>query len=140
MKHRANVRNDKETSNRFSMFTEKGFAIYALDDYAVHLMPEIRQALFQKGYILAIIGGGITDDIQMNDTHCHRRLRNQYRDLEMKLMLEQLEKNPIKIPSPSRNEMSMFLASWEKLQIDIEKEFRSLFVTKALDGSQDYCS
>ena len=112
----------KKLPNRFNMFTEKGFAIYVLDDYAVHLMPEIRQALFKKGYILVIIGGGITGDIQINDTHCHCRLKSQYRDLEMKLILEQLEKNPTKIPTPSRNEMmSMLLAWWEKLQIDTEK-------------------
>ena len=90
----------KKLPNRFYMFTEKGFAIYALDDYAVHLMSEIRQALFKKGYIiviigrgitiyiLVIIGGVITGDIQINDTHCYRRLKRQYTDLEIKLMLE----------------------------------------------------
>ena len=54
-------------------------------------------------------------------------------------MLEQLEKDPIKIPSPSRNEMmSMLLQAWETLEIDTEGEFKSLFVTNALDGSEDY--
>ena len=62
-------------------------------------MAEVRQALFKKGYVFVIIGGGITDDIQINDTNCHRDLKKHYRDLEMKLMLEQLEKDPIKIPS-----------------------------------------
>ena len=58
-----------------------------------------------------MIGGEIADDIQINDTHCHRRLQNQYQDLEMKLMLEQLEKDPTNIPTSSRNElMSKFLA------------------------------
>ena len=49
--------------NRFNMFTEQSFAIYVLNDYSVHLMPEIRQALFKKGYVLVIISGGITGDI-----------------------------------------------------------------------------
>ena len=35
--------------NRFNMFTEQSFAIYVLDDYSVHLMPEVRQALLKKG-------------------------------------------------------------------------------------------
>lgn len=105
----------------------------------MHLMPEIREALFKKGYILVIVGGGITGDIQINDTHCQRRLKGQYRDLEMKLVLEQLEKNLTKIPSPSRNEMmSILLASWEKLHIDSEKEFKSLFVSNALDDLEEY--
>ena len=125
--------------NRFNMFTEQSFAIYVLNDYSVHLMPEIRQALFKKGCVLVIIGGGITGDIQINDTNCHRDLKNHYRDLEMKLMLEQLEKDPIKIPSPSRSEvMSMLLQAWERLEIETKREFKSLFVTNALDGSEDY--
>ena len=86
--------------NRFDMFREQSFAIYVLNDYSAHLMPEARQALFNKGYVLVIIGGGITGDIQINDTNCHRDLKKHYRDLEMKLMLEQLEKDSIKIPSP----------------------------------------
>ena len=111
----------KKLPNRFSLFTEKGFAICVLNDYPVHLIPEIQQALFKKGYILVIVGGGITGDIQINDTHCQNRLKSQYRDLETKLMPEQLEKNPTKIFPPSRNEMmSMLLASWERLQIDTE--------------------
>ena len=125
--------------NRFNMFTEQGFGIYVLDDYSVHLMPEVRQALFKKGYVLVVIGGGITGDVQINDTDCHHHLKTLYRDLEMKLMLEQLEKDPTKIPSPSRNEMmSMILEAWESLQIDTKKEFKSLFVTNSLDGSEDY--
>ena len=57
----------------------------------------------------------------------------------MKLMLEQLEKDLTKIPSPSRNEMmSMLLEALESLQIDTKKEFKSLFVTKSLYGSEDY--
>ena len=56
----------------------------------------------------------------------------------MKLMQEQLEKDPIKIPSPSRNEMMpMLLQAWKTLEIDTKTEFKSLFVTNALDGSED---
>ena len=64
-------------------------------------MPEDRQALFKKGYVLVIIGGGITDDIQINGTNCKRNLKKHYRDLEMQVMLEQLKKDPIRVPSPS---------------------------------------
>ena len=78
--------------NQFNMFTEQGFAIYVLDDHAVYIMPEVRQALFKKGYLLVVIGGGITGNVQINDTHCHHHLKCSYRDLEIKLMLEQLGK------------------------------------------------
>ena len=53
----------KQLPNRFNMFTEKGYAIYVLDDYSVHLIPEIRQALLRKGYVLVVIGGGITGNV-----------------------------------------------------------------------------
>ena len=53
-------------------------------------------------------------------------------------MLEQLEKDPIKILSPSRNKMSMLLQAWETREIDTKREFKSPFVTNALDGSEDY--
>ena len=104
----------------------------------VQLMLEGRQASFKKGYILVIISGGITGDIQISDKNCHRGFKN-HRDLEMKLILEQLEKDPIKIPSPLRNEMmSMFLQAWETLECDTKREFKSLFVTNTLDWSEDY--
>ena len=105
----------------------------------VQLMLEGRQASFKKGYILVIISGGITGDIQISDKNCHRGFKNHYRDLEMKLILEQLEKDPIKIPSPLRNEMmSMLLQAWETLECDTKREFKSLFVTNTLDWSEDY--
>ena len=47
----------------------------------------------------------------------------------MKLMREQLEKDPIKIPYPLRNEMmSMLLQAWKTLKSDTKIEFKSLFV------------
>ena len=71
----------------------------------MHLQEEIRQALLKRGYILVLIGGGITGDIQVNDTHLHAPLKAKYRELEIKLMLKQLKENPQKIPSPDRDEM-----------------------------------
>ena len=121
------------------MFTKQSFAIYVLDDYFVYLMPEVRQAYFKKGYVLVIVGGGISGDTQINDTNCHHDLKKRHRDLGMKLMLEQLEKDPVKILSPSQNEiMSMLSQAWKRLEIDNKRKFKSLFVTNALDGSEDY--
>ena len=65
--------------------------------------------MFKYRYVLVIIGGGITGDIRINDTNCHRDMKKHYRDLEMKLILEQLEKDPIKIPFSSRKEMMSVL-------------------------------
>ena len=54
-------------------------------------------------------------------------------------MLEQLNNDSNKIPSSSRNEiMCMLLKARELLDVDTEREFKSLFVTNALDRSEDY--
>ena len=56
-------------------------------------------------------------------------------------MQEQLEEDPIKIPSPSRNKMMpMLLQAWKTLEIDTKGEFKSLFVTNGLDGSDYFLS
>ena len=49
----------------FDRMTGKGYAIFVLDDYSVHLMPSVKQALLKRGYILINIGGGITGDCQV---------------------------------------------------------------------------
>ena len=56
-----------------------------LDDYAVHLMPELRKALWDPEYILLIIGGNITEFIQVNDTHLQKQLHNEYREKEVSI-------------------------------------------------------
>ena len=61
--------------NRFNMFTEQSFAIYVLDDYSVYLIPDVREALFKKVYVLVVICGSITGNIQINDKNCHRDLK-----------------------------------------------------------------
>ena len=125
--------------NRFIPFTCKDFTIYVLDDYAVHLMLEVRKLLWECSYVLIIIGGGITGYIQENDTHVHRVLKREYRDLEAELMLSMLQKNNAKIPSPSRDDMmKMIAAAWNKLNVDHTRAFKTLFVINSLDESEDY--
>ena len=41
-------------------------------------MPEIKEALLKRGYVLVIIGGGVTGDIQINDTDLHCLLIVKY--------------------------------------------------------------
>ena len=90
----------KHLPNRFNIFSHANFAIYVLDDYAVHLMPEVRKALWDRGYVLVIIGGGITRFVQVNGTHLHKKLKSEYRINESALMLEKLTKDPKKVPAP----------------------------------------
>ena len=41
----------KRLPNKSNIFTHAKYDIYVLDDYAVHLMPEIRSKLLKGGYI-----------------------------------------------------------------------------------------
>ena len=121
------------------MFTHKDYAIYALDDYSVHLQPEVKAALLKQGYIYVGIGGGITGDMQISDTDLHAPLKAKYRELETNLMLQQLRKDPHKIPRPDRDDMmSMLTEAMGSVQIDVNARMKNLWLTNALDGSEDY--
>ena len=50
----------------FSRQTGKGYALFILDNYSVHLMPSVKKALLNRGYVLIGIGGGITGDVQVS--------------------------------------------------------------------------
>ena len=49
--------------------------VFTIDDYSDHLVPEVEEAFFKKGYFFIIIGGGIIGDIQVNDTSNHRQAK-----------------------------------------------------------------
>ena len=61
--------------NHFNLFKPKNYAIYVLNDYSVNLMPEIREVLLKRDYVLVVIGGKVHGDIQVNDTDVHSPLR-----------------------------------------------------------------
>lgn len=62
-------------ANRHNLFTESNYTLYILDNYSVHITDRVRKALLAKGYILVVIGGGITEDVQCNDIHVHHLLK-----------------------------------------------------------------
>ena len=85
------------------------------------------------------MGGGITGFIQQNDTHIYSPLKNHYRNRECALMIEKMQANKNKVPSPTWGEMMSVLANtWSLLTVDSTAAFKSLFVTNALDGSEDH--
>ena len=44
--------------------------------------------------MLVVFGGGITGDLQINDTHLHRSLKTAYRHKESELLVDKLRKEP----------------------------------------------
>ena len=133
--------------NRHHIFSRKNNAIYSLDNYSVHNMPDVKKALLKKGYVPVPIGGGITGDMQGNDTHLHNPLKKHYRKKEMDLMLQMLRSDPHKIPAPSKNDMMRMLCESmdivldgdnDEKGVDFQAAFKSLWLTNKLDGSEDY--
>ena len=105
----------------------------------MHLIPEIKEALLKRGYVPILIGGGVTGDIQINDTDLHTPLKANYRELEQSLMLQQLKSDPKRIPQPSRDDMmKMVVESINSVNLDVESRFKALWVTNSLDGSEYY--
>ena len=115
--------------------------IFTLDDYSPHLPPEIESALFQ-GYFLIYIGGGVTGDVQVNDTAYHKDSKAAYRKKEMQLMLYNLTENPNKIPQPSRDQiMQMFRNVWDEVYtkiICVDAYYKKTMMTLAFNGSEDH--
>ena len=67
------------------------------------------------------------------------KLKNEYGKPEQELMIEQLRNGPKTTAKLSGDEMMrMLYKSQVSLEIDYAKEFKSLWVTNALDGSEDY--
>ena len=93
-----------------------------------------------KGYFLIVIDGGITGEVEVNDTSYHLPIKAASRNIEMQLMLN-LWQDPKKIPSSSRNQMmELFHNAWEKICSDVDngQTFKSNMMTLALDGSEDH--
>ena len=83
--------------------------------------------------------GGITGFLQSNDTHLHRKLKANYRDLEMELLMEKLQADKKKVPSPTREEMiNMAVKASRNADVNFTEVFKELFVTNKLYGSEDY--
>ena len=91
-------------------------------------MSEVKEALLKRGYVYIGIGGGITGDIQINDTDIHAPLKRAYRQLEQELMIKQLQSDPKKIPQPSRDDMMrMLVESLQRIDVDVQRRYKSLW-------------
>ena len=82
---------------------------------------------------------GVTGGIQINNTDIHRSSKEKYRALEQHLMIDQLKADPKRIPQPSRDDIIQMLKKrFDSLEIDVATRFKVLWVTNALDVSEDY--
>ena len=68
----------------------------------------------------------------------HAPSKTEYRKLEQELMINQLQSDPKKIPQPTRDDMvRMLFESIQNINVDIPARYKALWLTSALDGSED---
>ena len=76
--------------------------ILTADDYKGHKDPRIFQICWERGYLLILIGGGITGAVQTCDTHLHLPMSTKYQHAEMAFLAEMMDLNPAGLPLMSR--------------------------------------
>ena len=90
--------------------------VVVLDWFAPHLDPEVDQLLHERGHSCLRIGGGLTPDVQVGDTHRHGPYTAEYRRLETEDAVEHLEQRPHSLPLCSRQVvLDRACAAWSML-------------------------
>ena len=79
-------------------------------------MPEVRQALCSRGYILVIIGGGITGFVQVNGIHLHKPLKSEYQK-KVPINVRKVTKWPTEMSTPDQSEMMRLLVNSNILKV-----------------------
>ena len=64
--------------------------ILLLDKFEAHLAPAVQAAAAAKKYVLIIIPGGLTGDVQVCDTDLNHRFKDAYKLLEEAWLQKQL--------------------------------------------------
>ena len=102
-----------------------------------------KKALRERGWVLTVFGGGITGDLQVNDTHLHHPLKTNYRIREEIHYRELLKQKPDKIPTMDRDtQMKLITGSYDEIiesgTFDPALAYKQNFLTVAFDGSEDH--
>ena len=114
--------------------------VVVLDWFACHLDEKVDDAMDADGVAVLRIGGGLTCDVQVCDTHRHGPLTKHYRSLETAEAQRQLRLRPGKMPSFSRqNVHDRSLEAWDESAVGVDgrKEWIQNACLNALDGSED---
>jgi len=113
--------------------------VVVLDWFAPHLDERVDQLLHDAKHAVLRIGGGLTPDVQVGDTHRHGPLTRAYRDLEAEDAQRELSLRPSHLPSSSRQTvMERAFTAWDAVShLESEREWRENAITHALGGSQD---
>ena len=74
--------------------------VVVLDWLAPHLDPTVDAAMREKNHSVLRIGGGLTGDVQVGDTHRHGPYSKAYRAIETADAARELRLRPNRLPRP----------------------------------------
>jgi len=113
--------------------------VMVLDWFAPHLDERVDHLLHDAKHAVLRIGGGLTPDVQVGDTHRHGPLTRVYRDLEAEDAQRELSLRPSHLPSSSRQTvMERAFQAWTTVShLESAREWRENAITQALGGSED---
>ena len=113
--------------------------VVTLDWYAPHLDSSVDDAMHDLGHSVLRIGGGITDSVQVPDTHRHKPYTGIYRETEAQDADRQLRRHPNALPSYSRQTVLVrAVDTWNATpQSKCRQEWIQNGVLNSLDGKED---
>ena len=113
--------------------------VVLLDWFAPHLDVQVDALCHGKNHAVLRLGGGITGDVQVPDTHRHGPLSRAYKDLETADGAQQLLLRPWSLPSCSRQTvMDRAVAAWKATPCpNHRQEYVQNAIMNSLDGSED---
>jgi len=85
------------------------YRLIHLDDFAVHNMEQVRQFLWDRGYVKNKIGGGCTFAMCGCDTDLHSDLQAQYMEIDMEWAAAECKRRPWAVPFKTRQS---FVDDW----------------------------
>lgn len=69
--------------------TQTDWRLMYMDAFKPHMDESVASALWSKGYVPVLHGGGTTGIGQVNDTDCHGKFEQVYLDVEAQSLLHQ---------------------------------------------------
>lgn len=115
--------------------------VVVLDWYKPHLDSKVAELLHGNNHGLLLIGGGITGDVQVGDTHRHGPYTKRYRERENNESNSALRLRPKSMPVSTRQAVLERAAdAWADMtHTGLAREWAQNGILNALDGTEDAC-
>jgi hypothetical protein len=114
--------------------------IIIADDFSAHKTQRVFDLCFSRGYILIVLGGGITPVLQTCDTDLNQAVKREYIQRETEVLIQQMQ-DGITVPSCTPEDCIEMMADVLQnmdLHYAAAEGYKKTGLTVALDGSEDH--